>query len=153
MSEKFEKTLEFEDSLAVIKLGSSFAGSDVAKFTALKLNERIADVIRKNTKTEPAFDENKKPILDEKNVQKVRLVPPTTIKLEISRQELDGFFIGVKETVKAEGITTSDVTTIGYICSILGMNKRFIALAEATLKKIERDESPLDSEVIEEPLD
>lgn len=153
MSDTFKKKLAFEDALAVVKLGGNFSVSEVSKFTAIKINERIVDFIRKNTKSEPAFDENGLPILDEKKVQKIKLTPPENVEVEFSRAELDGFFIGVKETIQTAGVSASDVTMIGHICSLLGMNTRFVKYADSVLASIKRDPSQLDSEIVDTPLD
>jgi hypothetical protein len=153
MSETYTKTLNTEEYLAVYKLGEYFDGSEVARFVASKINERIAEGIRNDSKKEPAFDENKKPVLDEEGKQKIKVTPPERMNIVFTRAELDGFFIGVKESVAKSEVKAGDIQIIKGVCKSLGMSRRFESYSDGILSKISKNTDPLDEEIITEPLD
>lgn len=153
MSETYKKTLSTEEYLAIYKLGEYFDGSEVARFVASKINERIAEGIRDNSKKEPAVDEKKMPILDEEGKQKIKITPPEKLEIVFTRAELDGFFIGVKESVAKSEVKAGDLQVIKGVCKSLGMTGRFDKYSEGVLSKISKNTDPLDEEIITEPLD
>ena len=153
MSETYKKTLSTEEYLAVYKLGEYFDGSEVARFVAAKINERIAEGIRDNSTKEPAVDEKKQPILDEAGKQKIKITPPEKLEIVFTRAELDGFFIGVKESVAKSEVKAGDLQVIKGVCKSIGMTGRFAKYSEGVLSKISKNTDPLDEEIITDPLD
>lgn len=153
MSETYNKTLSRNEYLAIFKMCEYFDGSETARFVATGVNDRISKAIRAGAVKVLEFDENKKPILDDKNEQKYRLESPKSIEISFSRVELDGLYIGIKETVKKNTVMAGDLALLKDICKSLGMSKRFAKYTEEVLKKIPVNAEPLDEEVITEPLD
>lgn len=153
MSETYKKTLSTEDYLAIYRLGEFFEGSEVARFVASKINERISEGIRELSKQEPAFDDKGIAILDDKGVQKIKVTPPETLDIVFTRAELDGFFIGIKESLAKSEVKSGDISVIRDICATLGMSGRFDNYAKSILSKIVRSTEPLDEEIITDPLD
>lgn len=149
----YTKILGFEDALATFKLCSFFGGSETAKFAALNISEKISEQIKQNSTKKPVLDKDGNPELNEDGKQKIEVTPPEKITVVLTRAELDGFFIGVKESFGVEGVTVGDIASIKQICAVLGMRIRFAKYSEKIVAEIERNNEPLDSELIEDPLD
>lgn len=153
MNTEFKKKLASPDAMAIFKMGDSFIGSEISKFTAIKVNERIALELRKGSKSVVLKNEDGTVKKGEDGKPLTRIVPPEFIEITFSRAELDGLFIGVKETIKLAGVSSNDVVTIGYLCGVLGMSSRFKNYADSVLKSIEVDPTQLDEEIVVDPLD
>jgi hypothetical protein len=153
MSETYKKTLTTDEYLSVYKLGEYFDGNETARFVASKINERISEAIRTKSTQTPAVDDKNNPILDEAGKQKIKITPPEKIDLILTRSELDGFFLGVKETLKKPEVKSGDINLIGATCRSLGMSLRFEKYAESVISSIELNTEPLDDEQITDPLD
>lgn len=153
MSETYKKTLSRNEYLAIFKMCEYFDGSETARFVATGVNDRISKAIREGAVKVLEVDEDKKPVLDEKGEQKYRLESPKSIEIVFTRGELDGMYIGIKETVKKNTVMAGDLALIKDICRSLGMSKRFANYTAEVFKKIEVNREPLDEEIIAEPLD
>ena len=153
MNETYKKILSTEEYLAVYRLGEYFDGSEVARFVASKVNERIAEGIRDHSTKEPAVDDKNQPILDESGKQKVKITPPEKLTIVFTRPELDGYFIGIKEAVAKSEVKAADILIIKNVCKSLGMSGRFEKYSENVLSKVEKNKEPLDDEIITDPLD
>ena len=153
MAVTYKKTLTQNDYMATFNLGAFFDGSETARFAASKVNEKIADQIRAGTRGVVILDEEKNPKLTADGKPETQFIQPSEIVVEFTRAELDGFFIGVRETLKKPEVKANEIFQINSVCKVLGMAGRFSKYSEGILATIEKIEEPLDEETVEEPLD
>lgn len=153
MSEVYKKKLTTEEYFALHKLGQFFSGSEIARLVASKINERIAVGIREKSTREPALDANGIQKVDENGEKLYKITPPEFMDLVFTRAELDGFFIGVKESILKPEVKSTDITLIKEVCKSLGMAGRFEKYSDSILDKTEKNVDPLDEEIITDPLD
>lgn len=152
MAETYTKTLLEGEYNAVFALGSTFDGTEGPRFAATKINEKITEKVRAGATKKPKLDE-KGAIVNDENGNPVLLdVYPASIEVTLTRAELDGYFIGIKETAKKPEAKSQDITLIGNISKSLGMSARFKKYADEVMLSIRVDEE-LDAEVVAEPLD
>lgn len=77
-----------------------------------------------------------------------------SITIEVKRNILDGVYLGMTEVVQGSKCNAADILTLTNISRILKVSKRFVAFLDVELSKIpQSDDSFLDDEIVDEPLD
>jgi len=152
MADTYVKKLSEGEYNAVFSLGSSFDGTEGPRFAATKINEKISEKVRDGVTKTAKLDEKGEAVKDEKGETVLVDAYPKSIEVTLTRAELDGYFIGIKETVKKSEVKSSDIALIGNISKSLGMSARFKKYSDEVLASVKVEEE-FDVEVVDEPLD
>lgn len=153
LTETYTKKLTEAEYLGIFNLGAFFDGSEQARFAASKISEKIADAVRAGTREVVVLDEKNNPKLLADGSPETAQKAPESIEITLTRKELDGYYIGVKESLKKGTVKTSEIAQIKLICGSLGMSGRFAKYADEVVASIEVSKDGLDEETVEEPLD
>lgn len=148
MAETYKRVLNSVEYQNIFEIASSFKGEASIKTAASKINEKIGEAVRANAVVRK--DENGETVLDT-NGNPVNDLP-STITVEFSRAELDGFWRGLVEKIGDAETDVKSILILKVISKSLGMSGRFSKYETTTIdmNKVEED---LDEETVDEPLD
>lgn len=152
MADTYTKTLQEGEYNAVFSLGNTFEGAEGPRFAATKINEKISEQVRARATKKPKLDGSGVVVKDANGEDVLEDVFPSSISVELTRAELDGYFIGIKEVLKKPEVKSQDITLIGHISKSLGMSARFKKYSAEVMEAI-KVEDDLDAEFVDEPLD
>ena len=114
LTETYTKKLTEAEYLGIFNLGAFFDGSEQARFAASKISEKIADAVRAGTREVVVLDEKNNPKLLADGSPETAQKAPESIEITLTRKELDGYYIGVKESLKkSEKIIPTPICSFG----------------------------------------